>query len=196
MADSNKDKRDLASGILGVIGGIGSLADLVYPGVGTGIRMAATGTNSIVAAALPDEAGTTPSNLTPAQLEGLLVQAEPAPQVYQIVNGTKRWISSEAIMRNRFRGELVGGRWNNVHYVSPAVVAQFPDGAPITEVSPPAPSSPAVAETRPTEPAQAARRSEAASDSESAQSATRGQKMSRARAFDAPTFGRSSDEDS
>lgn len=187
MPDSNKEKRDLATGILNIIGGIGSLADLAYPGVGTGIRMAATGTDTIVKAALPDETGYTPGTLTPAQLEGLLIQAEPAPHVYLIEGGKKRWVSSEAVMRGRFKGELVAGRWNNVHYVTQAVASQFPDGAPVNEATPSPPAAARVAEA-PREPEMT--RQDRATEPQQARESVR----TRARAFDAPTFGNRNEE--
>lgn len=63
--------------------------------------------------------------------EGQLVQVEGDPKVFLIENGAKRWVTSEAIMRSRFNGQLVNGRWNNVSTISSQIMAAFPDSAPV-----------------------------------------------------------------
>ncbi len=186
MPDSNKEKRDLANGILGIIGGIGSLADLAYPGVGTGIRMASTGVGAVVAYSLPDEASAAPTDLKPAQLEGLLIQDEADPHVYHIVGGRKHWITSPEIMTKRYGSSLLNGRWVGVHYVTAQVVSQFADGPPETETEiprPPPAKTPEPPRERTPEPI----------DEDVASPLPR--VRDRARAFDAPTFGRTREEE-
>ena len=64
--------------------------------------------------------------------EGHLVQADNDPHVYLIENGLRRWVNSEAVMRQHFNRQLVNGRWTNVDYVSPQILASFAEGAPVT----------------------------------------------------------------
>ena len=196
--ESNKDKRNLADGILKTIGGFGSLADLAYPGVGTGIRMGATGIDQIVAASLPDDAGE-PRPPTRADLEGKLIQADSGdPRVFHIVRGKKQWIADPALMTSRYGSSLMAGRWTGVYYVSSDVVNSFADGpkedgssSPETEQKTPTPSG------TQTSPDVAAAIEALLARSNSGivppkdMTAASSKKKSRARLFDAPTFGKS-----
>lgn len=63
--------------------------------------------------------------------EGQFLQDPSNPRVYRIENGTKRWVTSESVMQ-RFGNSLVNGRWTNTNYVSGSILANFPDGAPLS----------------------------------------------------------------
>jgi hypothetical protein len=104
-------------------------------------------------------------------------------------------------MASRYGSQLVQGRWTGVYYVPADVIAKFPDGPQETADAPPpvASATQQPAAQQPATPAAAqlitAQPAATALSAALAKLTTAGAPQSRARAFDAPTFGKANSDE-